>query len=84
MASTIFQGLPVIPNEPYTTASPRKIAHIVHAAEVEEGAGMRVRRAIGTPQLRNLTPFLMLDHMDSRFGGALAGAPDHPHRVRLH
>ncbi|KAF2020311.1 hypothetical protein BU24DRAFT_366187, partial [Aaosphaeria arxii CBS 175.79] len=42
---------------------------------------MRVRRSIGTSQLRNLTPFLMLDHLDSRLGSAgNAGAPDHPHR----
>ena len=27
-----------------------------------QGAGAVVRRSIGTPQLRNLTPFLMLDH----------------------
>ncbi|KAF2631358.1 hypothetical protein BU25DRAFT_418172 [Macroventuria anomochaeta] len=81
MASTVFQGLPVIPDEPYTTTSPRKIAQVIHAAEVEEGAGMRVRRSIGTPRLRNFTPFLILDHFDSSFGGAAeAGAPDHPHR----
>lgn len=27
-----------------------------------QGAGARVRRSIGTAKLRNLTPFLMLDH----------------------
>lgn len=79
--STTFQSLPVIPDEPYTTISPRKIAQVVHAPEVNEGVGMRVRRAIGIPRLRNLTPFLMLDHLSSEFGGpANAGAPDHPHR----
>jgi hypothetical protein len=77
-----FKGLPVIPDEAYTTTSPRKIAQVVLAVEKEEGAGMRVRRSIGTPRLQNLTPFLMLDHFDSSFGGAAeAGAPDHPHRV---
>jgi redox-sensitive bicupin YhaK (pirin superfamily) len=81
MVTSTFQGLPVIPDEPYTTTSPRKIAQVVHAVEVEEGAGMRVRRSIGLSRLRNLTSFLMLDHFSSDFGGdADAGAPDHPHR----
>lgn len=81
IATSTFQGLPVIPDEPYTTSSPRKIAQVIHAIEVEEGAGMRVRRSIGTSLLQNLTPFLMLDHFSSAFGGAAdAGAPDHPHR----
>ena len=31
------------------------------AQEQAEGAGATVRRSIGTPQLRNFTPFLMLD-----------------------
>lgn len=31
------------------------------AQETPEGAGAIVRRSIGTPELRNLTPFLMLD-----------------------
>ena len=76
-----FQGLLVIPNEPYTKKSPRKITQVVLAVEKEEGAGMRVRRSIKIPRLQNLTPFLMLDLFDISFGGAAeAGAPDHPHR----
>jgi redox-sensitive bicupin YhaK (pirin superfamily) len=47
------------------------------AKEVSEGAGARVRRSIGTPQLRNFSPFLMLDHFNVKPG---AGFPDHPHR----
>ncbi|KAH6620575.1 RmlC-like cupin domain-containing protein [Boeremia exigua] len=78
---TTFHGLPVIPDEPYTTTSPRAIAQVIHALEVPEGVGLRVRRSIGTPSLPNLTPFLMLDHFSSEFGGPDdAGAPDHPHR----
>ena len=46
-----------------------------------EGAGVRIRRAIGTQQLRNLDPFLMLDYFDSdRSADYLAGFPSHPHR----
>jgi hypothetical protein len=46
-----------------TTAKllPRLIRKSVLAIEQSEGAGARVRRSIGTPQLRNFSPFLMLD-----------------------
>lgn len=36
-----------------------------------------MRRSIGTPKLRNFTPFLMLDHFRVP---PEAGFPDHPHR----
>ncbi|USP76875.1 hypothetical protein yc1106_04149 [Curvularia clavata] len=75
--STMFRGLPVIPDEQYTTNAPRKIAKSFLAVEQSEGAGARVRRSIGVPQLRNFPPFLMLDHFTIAPG---AGFPDHPHR----
>lgn len=56
---------------------PRAIRKAVLAVEQAEGAGARVRRSIGTPALRNLSPFLMLDHFSIKPG---AGFPDHPHR----
>ncbi|PNY26965.1 Pirin [Tolypocladium capitatum] len=56
---------------------PRAIRKVFLAAEQAEGAGARVRRAIGTPHLRNLSPFLLLDHFSI---GPGAGFPDHPHR----
>jgi len=56
---------------------PRAIRKAFLAIEQAEGAGARVRRSIGTPQLRNFTPFLMLDHFYIKPG---AGFPDHPHR----
>ncbi|EAA27068.2 RmlC-like cupin [Neurospora crassa] len=56
---------------------PRLIRKIFLATEQAEGAGARVRRSIGTPQLRNFSPFLMLDHFTIRPG---SGFPDHPHR----
>ncbi|ROT43381.1 RmlC-like cupin [Sodiomyces alkalinus F11] len=55
----------------------RAIRKAFLAVEQAEGAGARVRRSIGTPQLRNLSPFLMLDHFSIKPG---AGFPDHPHR----
>ena len=76
-SSTPFQGLPVIPSEPLTTTTPRKIRQSFLAIEQSEGAGARVRRSIGTPKLRNFSPFLMLDHFAIPPG---AGFPDHPHR----
>jgi len=60
-----------------TNATPRGISKVVYAHEQAEGAGATVRRSIGSPALRNLTPFLMLDHATVAPG---AGFPDHPHR----
>ena len=57
--------------------SPRQIQKAFLAVEQSEGAGARVRRSIGTPELRNFSPFLMLDHFSVSLG---AGFPDHPQR----
>jgi quercetin 2,3-dioxygenase len=81
--STSFKGLPVIPpNDPSLNKSddmaiPRAIRQSFLAIEQAEGAGARVRRSIGVPKLRNLTPFLMLDHFKIP---PSAGFPDHPHK----
>lgn len=48
------------------------------SVEQSEGAGARVRRSIGRPELRSFDPFLMLDEF-SGVGGKF-GFPDHPHR----
>lgn len=55
----------------------RTVAKKVLAIETPEGAGALVRRSIGTPALKNISPFLMLDHFTVAEG---AGFPDHPHR----
>ncbi|KAI5478053.1 pirin [Pseudohyphozyma bogoriensis] len=55
----------------------RSVAKAILAVETPEGAGALVRRSIGTSQLRNFTPFLMLDNFKVAEG---AGFPDHPHR----
>ena len=60
-----------------TTLVPRLIRQTLLAREQSEGVGAVVRRSIGTPRLRHLTPFLMLDHFNVSPG---AGFPDHPHR----
>ncbi|KAL2889023.1 Pirin [Ceratocystis lukuohia] len=56
---------------------PRAIRKIFLAAEQAEGMGAKVRRSVGTANLRNFSPFLMLDHFSIKPG---AGFPDHPHR----
>ena len=82
--ATSFKGLPLLPPlaiyGPPKAANmtiPRAIRKAFLAIEQSEGAGARVRRSIGTPQLRNFSPFLMLDHFNIKPG---AGFPDHPHR----
>jgi len=61
--------------------NPRTIAKLIHAAEITEGAGVTVHRTIGAPALRNLDPFLMLDHFGSENpDDYIAGFPSHPHR----
>ncbi|KAH9966875.1 pirin domain-containing protein [Russula dissimulans] len=59
------------------TTVARSVIKKVLSQETEEGVGALVRRSIGSPLLRNLTPFLMLDHFHISQG---AGFPDHPHR----
>ncbi|KAJ3573964.1 hypothetical protein NP233_g2089 [Leucocoprinus birnbaumii] len=76
---------PLLPQEQVDFASlnmslssvSRSVVKRVFAAETPEGAGARVRRSIGSMTLRNLSPFLMLDHFHVGEG---AGFPDHPHR----
>lgn len=59
----------------------RNVQRIIQTREVTEGAGVTVHRSIGTPALRNLDPFLMLDHFGSdQPDEYIAGFPDHPHR----
>jgi quercetin 2,3-dioxygenase len=59
----------------------RAIRQLVQARAVSEGAGVTVHRSIGTPALKNLDPFLMLDHFGSDDPDEyIAGFPDHPHR----
>lgn len=54
--STPFIGLPVIPpNDPSLNAevkTPRTIRKVFEAVDTPEGAGARVRRSVGTGQLR--------------------------------
>lgn len=57
--------------------SPKMVVKKVLAKSQSEGDGATVRRAIGSRDLRNLDPFLMLDDFSV---SPPAGFPDHPHR----
>jgi redox-sensitive bicupin YhaK (pirin superfamily) len=59
----------------------RPVARIVTPEPVIEGAGVHLRRSIGTRTLDHLDPFLLLDHFESaRPQDYEAGFPYHPHR----
>jgi redox-sensitive bicupin YhaK (pirin superfamily) len=59
----------------------RTVTQLITALAISEGAGVTVRRTIGTPGLRNLDPFLMLDEFGSDNPDEyIAGFPNHPHR----
>ncbi|KAL1871774.1 RNA pol II transcription cofactor [Paecilomyces lecythidis] len=60
-------------------ASAKAINKIFTSKEVSEGAGLLVRRVMPTPKLRDLTPFVMLDHFASP-ANRPGNVPDHPHR----
>lgn len=59
----------------------RPLRQLVPALATSDGAGVSLRRSIGTPALRHLDPFLMLDHFGSDDPDEyIAGFPEHPHR----
>lgn len=59
----------------------RPIARRVRGQATSDGAGVRLTRVIGTAQLPDLDPFLMLDEFGSdKPGDYIAGFPSHPHR----
>jgi redox-sensitive bicupin YhaK (pirin superfamily) len=60
---------------------PKTIRHIIEPQAVVEGAGVRLKRSIGTRSLDYLDPFLLLDHFASMNPEDYqAGFPLHPHR----
>jgi quercetin 2,3-dioxygenase len=59
----------------------RPAARIVRGVPVSDGAGVKLNRLIGTPQLDQVDPFLMLDEFRSDDAADyIAGFPEHPHR----
>jgi len=63
------------------TQSSRAVASVITPEPVREGAGVNLRRSIGTRKLDHLDPFLLLDHFESVDAADYeAGFPFHPHR----
>ncbi|MGN2253283.1 pirin family protein [Frateuria sp. GZRe12] len=61
--------------------SQRTISRRVRGIDTNDGAGVKLKRIIGQPNLDMLDPFLLLDEFRSdRAGDYLAGFPEHPHR----
>ena len=62
-------------------AGSRAVARIVRGMPTSDGAGVKLRRVIGQPELAELDPFLMLDEFGTdRPDDYIAGFPEHPHR----
>ncbi len=59
----------------------RPLARIIPAMNTSDGAGVRLRRSLGSNERTRLDPFLMLDEFSSvNPGDYIAGFPSHPHR----
>jgi len=59
----------------------RTVRRIVKGMPTSDGAGVKLTRVIGQPQLPDLDPFLMLDEFGTeKAEDYIAGFPDHPHR----
>src|SRR5215468_7992481 len=59
----------------------RTVVRRVRGMPTSDGAGVKLTRVIGQPQLSELDPFLMLDEFGTdNPGDYIAGFPEHPHR----
>jgi len=59
----------------------RTIINIIDGIETSDGAGVKLRRIIGGPDLNMLDPFLLFDEFGSdNPDDYIAGFPPHPHR----
>ena len=64
-----------------TDPTPRAVVKVVRGMPTSDGAGVKLRRVIGQPQLAELDPFLMLDEFGTDSpDDYIAGFPEHPHR----
>jgi redox-sensitive bicupin YhaK (pirin superfamily) len=58
-----------------------EVKKIVKALKTSDGAGVKLKRSIGTPEADYIDPFLMLDEFGSENKeDYIAGFPPHPHR----
>ena len=57
------------------------VKKIFKAIQTSDGAGVKLKRSIGTPEANYIDPFLMLDEFGSENkDDYIAGFPPHPHR----
>ena len=58
-----------------------EVKKIVKAIQTSDGAGVKLKRSMGIPELDFIDPFLMFDEFGSENkDDYIAGFPDHPHR----
>jgi len=61
--------------------STRTLQHVIRGIETSDGAGVKLRRSIGSAPGLRLDPFLMLDEFGTENpDDYIAGFPPHPHR----
>src|SRR6195256_2137766 len=61
--------------------TPREVVRVVRGMPTSDGAGVKLRRVIGQPELPELDPFLLLDEFGTDApDDYIAGFPEHPHR----
>jgi redox-sensitive bicupin YhaK (pirin superfamily) len=67
--------------ETKTNTTSRRVTKSARGMATSDGAGVNLTRVIGTPLVKSVGPFLMLDEFRSdEPKDYLAGFPDHPHR----
>ena len=63
------------------TTNPRTMVHVIESQPTSDGAGVKLRRSLGSQRGLHVDPFLMLDEFYSDDpNDYLAGFPSHPHR----
>lgn len=64
-----------------TAVNESNVERIINALKTSDGAGVTLKRTIGSSQLPDLDPFLLLDEFKSDDpNDYIAGFPNHPHR----
>ncbi|WDM66480.1 MULTISPECIES: pirin family protein [Xanthomonas] len=64
-----------------TTTTPAHVLRTIGGMPTSDGAGVKLTRVIGTAQLPELDPFLMLDEFGTEQAeDYIGGFPSHPHR----
>jgi len=59
----------------------RTLQKVIESIATSDGAGVKLRRSIGSSQFQRLDPFLMLDEFGTENpDDYIAGFPNHPHR----